>query len=88
MNKQRFYTSPLYTTRLAPFIAVLNQILVSLLSLSMRAIISRLFIVIFVLLFYFFDIAPRGTELESQRRILENAGLMGGNNSTILFQSA
>lgn len=53
----------------------------------MRAILSRVFIIIFVLLFYLFDIAPRGAELETQRRILESAGLVGG-NGTIAFQAS
>jgi hypothetical protein len=52
----------------------------------MRAVLSRVFIIVFVLLFYLFGIAPYGTELETQRRILESAGLMRG-NGTIAFQS-
>ena len=67
--------------------ALINQVLVSFLSLSMRAILSRVFIIVFVLLFYLFDIAPRGAEMEAQRRILESAGLVGG-NGTIAFQAA
>jgi hypothetical protein len=67
--------------------ALINQVLVSFLSLSMRAILSRVFIIVFVLLFYVFDIAPRGAEMVTQRRILESAGLVGG-NGTIAFQAS
>ena len=86
--KQRFYASPLYTNHVLPIFSLLNQVLVSFLSLSMRAILSRIFIIAFVLFFYLFDIAPRGAELETQRRILESAGLISGNNGTIAFQSS
>ncbi|KAG0645655.1 hypothetical protein D0Z07_8556 [Hyphodiscus hymeniophilus] len=83
----KFYASPLYTNHVLPIFSLLSQVIASFLSLSMRAVLSRIFIIVFVLLFYLFDIAPQGAELETQRRILESAGLMRG-NGTMAFQSS
>lgn len=65
---------------------LINQFLVSFLSLSMRAVLSRIFILAFVLIFYFLGMVPRGSEIETQRRILESAGII--NNGTFAIQGS
>jgi hypothetical protein len=67
--------------RLGPIIELINQFLISFLSLSLRAVLSRIAIILFVLIFYFLGMEPRGADIASQRRILEAAGLL--NNGTI-----
>ncbi|TVY65768.1 Glucan endo-1,3-beta-glucosidase [Lachnellula suecica] len=81
-------TSPFYAQRLRPVIDLINQFLVSFLSLSLRAILSRVFLVAFFLLFYFLGILPREGEVsgESHRRILEAAITAGNGNETLVIQ--
>ena len=85
--EQQFRNTPFYVSRLRPLIDLINQFLISFLSLSMRAILSRVFILVFFLLFYFFDLMPRGAEVETQKRILESLVLASG-NATVVMQGS
>lgn len=62
----------------------MNQFFLAFLSLSLRAVLSRVAIVAFVILFYFLGLEPRGTDVQTQRRILESAGLVV--NETLAVQ--
>jgi hypothetical protein len=53
-------------------------------SLSIRTILSRVFIVAFFLIFYFLGLLPHGTEGEGQKRMLET--VVGSVNGTIVLQ--
>lgn len=66
-----------------PVIELINQFFLAFLSLSFRAVLSRVAIVVFVILFYFLGIEPRITDVHTQRQILESAGLV---NSTLAMQ--
>lgn len=83
---QQFRAAPFYAERLRPLMDVISRFLISFLSLSMRAILSRVFIVVF-LLFYFFDLMTRGVEDETQRRILESMGVTLGNGTVVMLES-
>jgi len=52
--------------------------LCSISSIALRTVLSRLFILFFIILIYFFGLLPQGSELEYQRHILEGAGLLNG----------
>jgi len=53
-------------------------------SLSIRTVLSRVFIVVFFLIFYFLGLLPHATEGESQKRMLET--VVGSGNGTIVLQ--
>ncbi|KAH9213753.1 hypothetical protein DL95DRAFT_462848 [Leptodontidium sp. 2 PMI_412] len=61
----RLQASPFYMQRVAPLVALISQLLISLLSLSIRTIVSQVFIVVFFLLFYFLGLLPRGSNGET-----------------------
>jgi hypothetical protein len=67
-----------------PIIELINQFFLAFLSLSFRAVLSRAAIVALVILFYFFGVEPRITDIHTQRQILESAGLVDG--STLAVQ--
>ena len=66
-----------------PAFELINQFFLTFLSLSLslQAVLSRVAIIAFVLIFYFLGIDTRETDLGSQRRILESAGRLS--NSTL-----
>ncbi|TVY47486.1 Glucan endo-1,3-beta-glucosidase [Lachnellula occidentalis] len=84
----KLQASPFYSQRLRPLLDVINQFLVSFLSLSLRAVLSRLFLVAFFFVFYFLGLLPHEVKGQSQRRILEAAvAASNGNvNGTIVVQ--
>lgn len=82
---QKFQTSLFFLQRVAPLMALISQLLVSLLSFSICTIISRVFIVVFFLLFYFLGLLPHGSNGTTQRRILESM-IAESVNGTVLLQ--
>jgi hypothetical protein len=68
-----------------PAFELINQFFLTFLSLSLQAVLSRVAIIAFVLIFYFLGIETRGTDLGSQRRILESAGRLS--NGTLAGQA-
>lgn len=65
-------------TRVRPVVEFINQLFLAFLSLSLRAVLSRAAIIAIVILFYFLGVEPRITDVNTQRQILESAGLMNG----------
>lgn len=71
---------------MSPILELINQFFLAFLSLSLRAVLSRVAIIAFVIIFYFLGLEPRGTDVETQRLILESAGLL--RNSTLVIHGA
>lgn len=71
-------------SRVRPIFEIINQFLLTFLSLSLRAVLSRAAIIAFVILFYFLGVEPRVTDVQTQQRILESAGLV--KNATLSGQ--
>jgi hypothetical protein len=65
--------------------AFIHQLIVSILSISIRTIVSRVFIVAFFFLFYFLGLLPHGSDGATQRRVLESS-IVAANNGTVLLQ--
>jgi len=82
---QKLQASPFYINRLLPFMAFIHQLIVSILSISIRTIVSRVFIVAFFFLFYFLGLLPHGSDGATQRRVLESS-IVAANNGTVLLQ--
>ncbi|TAQ88441.1 hypothetical protein B7494_g3235 [Chlorociboria aeruginascens] len=75
----KFRGSPLYIQRLRPIIEVINTFFISFLSLSLRAILSRVCLIVFMLLFYFFGMLLHGSGTEETRkRMMESVAMMNG----------
>ncbi|TVY91244.1 Glucan endo-1,3-beta-glucosidase [Lachnellula willkommii] len=84
----KLQASPFYAQRLRPLLNFINQFLVSFLSLSLRAVLSRIFLVAFFFVFYFLGILPHEAKGQSQRRILEAAVAASNGNGTIVIQGS
>jgi len=85
-HQQKLQSSPFYINRLLPFMAFIHQLIVSVLSISIRTIVSRVFIVAFFVIFYFLGLLPHGSEGATQRRVLESSIGAANGNGTILLQ--
>lgn len=72
--------TPLFTQKILPILLVLRTLLISLLSLSWRAILQRVFVLVVLFVFYISNIKPRESieELETQMRMIEATGLLNG----------
>jgi len=78
--------TPFYINRLQPVLELISQFLVSFLSLSLRTILSRVFIIVFFFLFYFLGLLPHGQSGETQRRVLESVVISAGSaNGTVVL---
>ncbi|KAE9367265.1 glycoside hydrolase family 64 protein [Stipitochalara longipes BDJ] len=82
----KLQSSPFYINRLLPFMTFIQQLIVSILSLSIRTIVSRVFIVAFFIIFYFFGLLPYGSDGATQRRVLESSIAAANGNATVLLQ--
>ncbi|PMD17081.1 glycoside hydrolase family 64 protein [Hyaloscypha hepaticicola] len=80
-------SSPFYVNRLLPFMALIHQLIISVLSISFRTIVSRIFIVAFFIIFYFLGLLPHGSEEVTQRRMLETSLAAANGNGTKFLQS-
>ncbi|KAF8856094.1 hypothetical protein BDZ45DRAFT_675760 [Acephala macrosclerotiorum] len=83
----KIQASPFYIQGVAPLIALISQPLMSLLSILIRTAVSRVFIIVFFLLFYFLGLLPDGSNGETQRRILDSM-VAGSGNGTVLLQGS
>jgi hypothetical protein len=83
---QKLRATPFYINRLQPVLELISQFLVSFLSLSLRAVLSRVFIVVFFFFFYFLGLLPHGQNGETQRRVLESVVVAAGSaNGTVVL---
>jgi preprotein translocase subunit YajC len=64
--------------------ALIAQLIFSLLSLSIRTIVSRVFIVVFFFLFYFLGLLPRVSNGETQRQVLESLAVGSANGTMVI----
>ena len=80
---QKLQSSPFYINRIVPFMTFLHQLIMSFLSISFRTILSRVFIVVFFMLFYFLGLLPHGSGESTQRRILESSIAAVNGNGTM-----
>ncbi|CZR66466.1 related to beta-1,3-glucanase [Phialocephala subalpina] len=83
----KLQASPFYMQRVAPLIALISQLLMSLVSLSIRTVVSRVFIVVLFLLFYFLGLLPHGSNGETQQRVLDSM-VLGSGDGTVLLQGS
>ncbi|KAK0102746.1 hypothetical protein ONS95_006344 [Cadophora gregata] len=79
----KFQSSPIYIQNILPLIQIVSRILSSVVSLSIRTLISRVFIIMFFVIFYLLGLLPHGLGGESQRRVLESV-VAGSANGTAL----
>jgi Beta-1,3-glucanase len=85
-SQQKFQSSRFCIDRLVPFIVLIRQFIVSIISLSIRTLLSRIFIVVFFIIFYFLGFLPHGPGGAMQRRILESSIAAANGTEKVLLQ--
>jgi hypothetical protein len=68
--------------------ALIHQLIISIVSISFRTILSRVFIVVFFIIFYFLGLLPHGANDATQRRVFESSIAAASGNGTVLLQGS